>query len=256
MNDRVTVCIPTSPIPRHPDTSLIEECVDSIQGYYSAFEYDQIIVMVDGVRPQVKHRAKQYEEYKEALHRKSLSKWGRFSFFTAEEHLHQGLMLKRVLELVATPTVLFIEHDAILRHDPAIRWGTIFKALLEERTLNMVRFYNWDHAPWHEHEYLMRGDYVLDGTRFLKTVQFSGWPFISTTEYLKTLLDRHLNGRKVMLETACYIPIASEPWEQNKIAIYAPKWIEDGLEVEKSRMFTHRDGRTDERTGERDPGEW
>lgn len=252
-NDRVTVCIPTSPIPRHPDTSLIEECIASVRGY---FPDAQILLMADGVRPSVKHRAEQYEEYKENLQVRVVpghlcAYWG------FKEHHHQGLMLKRLLWQITTPTVLFVEHDAILRHDPAIRWGTIFKALIEERTLNMVRFYNWDHAPWHEHEYLMRGDYELDGTRFIKTVQFSGWPFISTTEYLKSLLEQHLsNNQKVMLETAFYGPVAAAPWEQNKIAIYAPKWIEDGLEIEKSRMFTHRDGRSDEKTGERDPGEW
>lgn len=245
MNELVTVLIPTSPIPRHPNTDLIEECLKSIRGY---FETARIIIMADGVRKQVESRREQYEEYRRRMSEKvSRFEYGRCEMAYSLEPEQQSGVLLHVLPFVTTPYVLFVEHDAILRHDPQIRWWSIFKAL-EDQTLNMVRFYNWDHVPWKDHEYLMRGDIEVEGTRFVKTVQFSGWPFVARTDYLRQLMKEHCNVRSFMIETALYGPVLREPWEKNKIAIYAAD--------EQSRMFTHRDGRTDETTGVRDPGEW
>lgn len=202
--------------------------------------------MVDGVRKSVERRREPYEEYKRRLQEKANDL--NCQLMISLEPEQQSGMLLQTLPFVETPTVLFVEHDAILRHDPPIRWNAIFKALLEQQTLNLVRFYNWDHVPWHEHEYLMRGDLIVDDTRFVKTVQFSGWPFVARTDYLRELMNEHSRSRGYMIETTLYGPVLREPWEKNKIAIYAAD--------EQSRMFTHRDGRSDETTGERDPGEW
>lgn len=242
MNELLTCLIPTSPIPRHPNTDLIEECLGSIRKY---FETARIVIMVDGVRKQIEHRTEQYQEYKHRLSEKAHDL--HCQLMVSWSHEQQSGMLLKTLPFVETPYVLFVEHDAILRHDPPIRWESIFKALSDNH-LNMVRFYNWDKVPWHQHEYLMRGDIEVDGTRFVKTVQFSGWPFVSKTQYLRELLNKHCPYRGFMIETPLYGPVLQEPWEKNKIGIYAPD--------EQSRMFTHRDGRSDEATGQRDPAEW
>jgi hypothetical protein len=237
----LTVLVPTSPIPRHPSTDLIEECLGAIRQY---FPTERVIVMCDGVRPQIEHRRNQYEEY---LRKLPLVINGNTEMMMYDSFQHQARMTWHTLDHVNTPLVLFVEHDAILRREPRIEWDAIFNLILADEA-NMVRFYNWGKVPWHEHEYLMRGDLNYGGVHFVKTVQFSGWPLVSSTEYFKQLLDRVLTpGRYAMIETLAYGPVAQDPWEKNKIVIYAP---------EHAHTFTHRDGRTDPVTGRRDQGDW
>jgi hypothetical protein len=240
-SELLTVIVPTSPIPRHPDTSLIEECVGAIKHY---FPTERIIIACDGVRPQVQHRWQQYSDY---LRRLPLLFNGNVELMVMPQFYHQARMTRLVLDQVNTPLTLFVEHDAILRSEPKIEWDAIFNLIMLDEA-NLVRMYNWEVCPWHEHSYLMRGDVVNYGVRFLKTVQFSGWPLVASTDYLKRLLDRFLTpGKYAMIETLVYHPVASEPWETNRMVIYAP---------ENAHTFIHRDGRTDEATGKRDQADW
>lgn len=240
-NNLVTVVVPTSPIPRHPDTSLIEECLGAIRSY---FPTERVIVACDGVRPQIENRRGQYEQY---LRQLTLVVNGNTEMAVMPQFCHQARMTRTVLERVTTPLVLFVEHDAILRANPQIEWDAIFNLIMLNE-VNVVRLYNWEKCPWHEHDYLMRGQIVNYGVKFVKTVQFSGWPLVASTQYLTQLLDRCFAASSYgMIETLAYGRVAAETWEQNRIVIYAP---------ENAHTFTHRDGRTDEVTGLRDRGDW
>jgi hypothetical protein len=243
LDNEVTVLIPTSPIPRHPKTDLIESCVDSVRRY---FPTARVIVMVDGVRPQVAHRREQYAGYKEALAKlANEGKLGRTELCVFSDPSQQAVMTRNVLHHhVTTPLILFVEHDAILRKEPAINFPAIFDLLLNSG-VNVVRFYNWVDI-YHEHEYLMRGELPYDGARFVKTVQYSQWPLVSRTDYHRELLKRIPVDQKTMIEPAVYYDVARKEWEDNKIVIY----------LDGERAFTHVDGRADETTGVRDPAEW
>ena len=243
-DDQVTILIPTSPIPSHPSTALIDETIAGIRNY---FPTAMIIIMCDGVRAQVEHRRGAYQEYLHNLHKKYVQSidFGNveLAFFT--DPTQQAWMTRETLKRVTTPFVLFNEHDAILRANPPIEWDAIFH-LLGTDEANMVRFYHWDRI-WHEHEYLMRDHIVFENVEFVRTVQFSGWPFIAKTDYLRRLVTDYFGpyDRK-MIETGLYGPICSAPWDAHKMVIYYP---------DNADCFVHRDGRTNAQ-GIRDPGEW
>lgn len=238
-DDLVTALIPTSPIPRHPDTSLIEECIQSIRFYFPSC---RIVVMADGVRGQVAHRREQYEQYKTCLSEK-LRGYGACELRAFPEYTQQCGMTAEVLKTVDTSNILFVEHDAILRRDPQLKFGAIL-TLLGMGEANLVRFYNWADI-WHEHQPLMHGEFEYGGARFVKTTQYSQWPLVSNTDYHRHLLRDHWKGDRKMIETVMYGPVIAAPWERNKIVVY----LDGGL------AFTHRDGRSDE-NGVRDPSEW
>ena len=240
-DDQVTILIPTSPIPSHPSTAIIDEVIAGLRHY---FPTAKIILMCDGVRASVEHRREQYYDY--------LANLG--DNYQDDENLRrkifldptqQAWMTRETLKEVTTPFVIFNEHDAILRANPPIEWEAIFH-LLETDDANMVRFYHWSRI-WHEHEYLMRGEFIHSGVPFVRTVQFSGWPLIAKTDYFKRLVTDYFGpyDRK-MIETGLYGPVCSAPWEKNKIVIYYP---------DNADCFTHRDGRSNEQ-GIKDPGEW
>jgi hypothetical protein len=243
MQENISILIPTSPIPRHPSTDLIQECIAAIRVHLPTA---RCIIMCDGVRDQVAHRREQYAEYKNRLaelcNKKEL---GNTEMRIFSDPTQQCGMTRNVLHHhVHTPLVLFLEHDAIFRSEP-IAWPAIFGLLLSQQA-NMVRFYGWQDI-WHEHQYLMRGEFNYDGSRFVKTVQYSQWPLVSRTDYHLNILEKYSRpGQRAMIESVMYGPVSGAPWEDNKIVIY----LDDKL------VFGHRDGRTDEVSGVRDPGEW
>jgi len=235
----ITVLVPTSPIPSHPSTEIISKCLDGIR---ANLPKSQIIVMADGIREQVLYRAKQYRGFLENLPGQLDSNTRLITF---EDHMHQAEMTFRTLKEVKTPLVLFVEHDAVLRHEPPIEWLDICDLLMSGRA-DMVRFYLWEQI-WHEHEYLMAGELRHNGVRFVKTRQYSQWPLICTKEYHQRILDP-LETRKTMIEPAVYGQVYYGGWEKNKIVIYAPP---------NMLTFRHLNGRCiDEATGKRDPADW
>jgi hypothetical protein len=244
LDQQVTVLIPTSPIPRHPDTALLEECVAGIRVH---FPQAHIIIMADGIRSQIAFRSEQYAEYlKNLVTLINEGKLGNTKMSVFANHSQQATMTQNMIHHhVTTPLILFVEHDAIFRPSPAINFPAIFDLLLTEQA-NIVRFYGWQDV-WPEHTYLMRGEFNHMNSRFVKTVQYSQWPLVSRTDYHQKMLAKHVKpGQVTMIESALYGPVVAAPWEDNKIVIY----------LDEALVFQHKDGRTDEATGKRDPGEW
>ncbi len=243
LDDQVTILIPTSPIPRHPNTALVERCVAAIRHY---FPTAHCVLLADGVRPQVEHRRVQYAEYlKRLVNLVNDGKLGNTKLSVYANHSQQVIMTRNVLHHhVTTPLILFVEHDAVLRTEPPINFEVIFDLLLRKEA-NLVRFYNWKDI-WHEHSYLMRGEFTHAGQRFVKTVQYSQWPLVSRTDYHQELLKRIPTHQVTMIEPAVYYQVANSQWEDHKILIY----------LDGELPFEHVDGRLDETTGVKDPAEW
>lgn len=239
-DNEITILIPTSPIPSHPSTAIIDEVISGLRGY---FPTAKIILMCDGVRASVEHRRGQYSEY--LLNLAKYINDPNLTLKVFQDPTQQAWMTRETLKEVTTPFVLFNEHDAVLRHDPSIDWNAIFH-LLQTDDANLVRFYHWDRIWW-EHEYLMRDHFLFEGVEFVRTVQFSGWPLVAKTDYFRRLMtDYFAPTERKMIETGLYGPLCSAPWEVHKMVIYYP---------EKANTFAHRNGRVSAE-GIKDPGEW
>lgn len=261
VDSQITVLIPTSPIPSHPSTEFLEKVIESVRFHLPDAV---IIIMADGIRNQVGHRAPQYDEYLKRVGQNCVAmKWGRTSLCLADKHLHQAALTREVIvNHVRTPFILFLEHDTPLvttfnprdvggngrtrGEDCIIRWDEICD-LLASGGANMARFYLWEKIWW-EHEYLMRGQMIQGSSRFIQTVQFSGWPNIATTEFYKRLLAEIPTDAKTMIEPAVIGRVQSVPWENYRLVIYLPE--------PNGRRFYHLNGRLDTNTGRRDPADW
>lgn len=258
-SEQITVCIPTSPIPRHPDTSMIENTIKSIRFHLPE---SPIIIMADGVRPNVEHRRWQYKGYTE--HLKQMIQDGELQNVCLSDwvpYTQQAKMMRETLDiLVTTPYVLFCEHDGELvtnfnprdgqsitrPEDCHIAWQDILD-LLASGGANMVRFYAWDEIH-HAHAHLMCGQMIQGASKFIKTTQYSQWPHIARTDFYKKMLADHFAPDAIkMIEIGMYGPVGAAAWDQYRIVIYYP----DG----NARRFYHRNGRADE-NGVQDPVDW
>jgi len=256
IDDIVTCVIPTSPVPSHPSTTIIEKTIQSIRFHLPE---SRIIVMADGVRPQVEHRRAQYEEYKNQLS-KRLLEYGRIEMAVFDQPTQQAWMLRETLKKITTPLVLFIEHDTYLPtiqnprddgsihpEDCAFAWQDIADVITYNK-VNMVRFYLWEKI-WHEHEHLMHGRLTQGNSTFIKTTQYSQWPNMGSANFYREILSRHFQPtERKMIEIGMYGPVANTPWETFRISIYYPE--------PNARRFYHMNARVDSVTGIRDTAEW
>ena len=239
MNSADCTCIiPTSPIPSHPSTALIDEVITNFRFH---FPDGPVVIMADGVWDGVKHRVEQYSEYLTRLKNRHPNT----KLIVWPLHRSQAFMSRWTLEgyTVNTKFILFNEHDIPLRTDIHIDWDTIFGLLHCGRT-DVVRLCGFGEGIHRDHEYLGQGYEEFNGSTFYKTRQWSQWPHVSTKNFYLQMLAKHFqDGEIKMIEermhSVCQIPAG------NWIRIW--EYLPEGAD---KRCFTHLQGR------QNDPCHW
>lgn len=247
----ITVIIPTSVIPSHPDTSIIDETIKSVRHHLPDSE---IILQVDGLRDEQKHRKDQYNEYKNRILWKSLHEWKNVLPIIFDEHSHQSTMMKKTIEIIRTPLMLYVEADAPLTIDQPIDWTACIN-FIDSGKANTVRFYHEAVVPA-EHDWLMM-DTVEE---FLQTVQWSQRPHLSKVSYYKEIVLHNIPEKTFIedyMHSVAYeeyiIPWrknkSKEGWEKHKLWIYYPS-------TTNSKRSYHTDGRQGLKKFTDDDGSW
>jgi len=228
MKSNLTILIPTSPIPSHPSTSILDETIANIRQYTDA----EIIIMFDGVHSSLAHRAEDYNEYKEAVRRKK-HEYGWCNMAEFPDHQHQANMTRRTLDFVKTPLVMFCEHDCSPIGD--IPFSDICSIVESSAILNCIRF-NIFHEILSEHNHLMleevavqcMGVMGVNWIKFRKTIQFSARPHIAKTDWYRQILAKHFHGtHKTMIEDVMH-SVVQESYKHKRedifgLAIYTPE---------------------------------
>lgn len=218
----ITVVTPVSPIPSHPDISILSETVASVRRHIPDAG---LVLLFDGVRAE---QAAMRDDYEEATQRTLAKQWGVGHVF--DRHLHQVGMLRRVIDTITTPLMLFVEQDTPLELDP-IDWDACSELILSGEA-DVVRLYHESTVP-DVHQYLMREQQG----EFLRTVQFSARPHLAATSYYRRILKVHFSTRaNCFVEDRMHSVCQSNP-ENHKLFIYTPT---GGF-----RRSYHLDGRSD-----------
>lgn len=216
----VTVVVPTSPIPSHPDLGVIEQTIASVRHHLPESE---VIVVSDGVRAEQAHMAEAYEEYRRRLLWACARSWPNVLPVLLDHHAHQANATKRALELVRTPLVLYVEHDTPLTTHEPLPWEGLCRAVLTG-VANSVRFHH-EAGVLEPHEYLMldRQPIYPEGVPMLRTIQWSQRPHLASTEFYRSLLGRHFpESARTMIEDKMHSVAQQQPWEATKLWLYAP----------------------------------
>lgn len=233
MKSNLTVLIPTSPIPSHPSTAILDETIANIRQYTDA----EIIIMFDGVHSSLAHRAEDYKEYKEAVRRKK-HEYGWCNMAEFPDHQHQANMTRRTLDFVKTPLIMFCEHDCSPIGE--IPWEIICW-VVENTPLNCVRFNIFDRIL-EEHEHLMLEEVSYpykqsdmgpttkhqNSVWFRRTIQFSARPHIAKTDWYRGILAKHFPGNhRTMIEDIMH-SVVQESYKHKRedifgLAIYTPE---------------------------------
>ena len=219
LDGMVTVLIPTSPVPCHPDTSIIEETVASVR---ERFPKSDIRIMVDGVRPEQWARTPDYHEYTRRLLWLAHNVWWNVTVTVHDVHKHQATMAREELESVATPLLLYVEHDTPLINDWPV---TELVQPLLTFDAHLIRL-NHEHMIHPEHAHLLADDgpTVMNGLPYRKTIQWSQRPHLARVDMYRLWLDDWFTpGERSMIEDKMHSVVQRYPWGRFKIWLYTPE---------------------------------
>lgn len=235
LQEAITIVIPTSPIPSHPSTSLIENTISSVRRHLPSCE---IIIQADGVRSEQEKFREQYESYlfrmQDMINGKTFGncKMVRFLQFS-----HQAAMMKQTIDGLRTPLLYYQEHDLPLLPE-YIDWTGIVNAVLST-AVNQIRLHYWSSiVPDHQYLMLDKEPFFICGVPLIRTVQWCQHPHVASVEFYKQILTHFSPECRTMIETKVYGLVANAPWDEMRCAIYAPApfikrlWHSHGREEE------------------------
>lgn len=225
--DDVVVLIPTSPSPIHPETSHIEETVESVLAQKELVGCE-IFLMIDGVHSNLEERRADYEEYQRRLLWLTEHRWPNVLPIRFEEHAHQASMTRAALEETDSAFILFVEHDAPL--DGEIPWEGLAGALRSEA--DVIRLHHEASVlPDHRHLMLDRQPQELAGVPMIRTVQWSQRPHFANRAFYRRILSEFFGeDARTMIEDVMHGVIHTHwreyglaGWDRFRLWMYAPQ---------------------------------
>ena len=219
----VTVVIPISPIPSHPDTAIFQETYESIRYHHPSAD---IILTFDGVRPEQQDKYADYQEHiRQVLWIVRDDK--NVIPYVFDKHLHQVGMMREIIDTIQTPQILYIEHDCPLVTDYTIEWTSIIDAI-ESGKSNLVRFHFEAFIPEPHKSLMLKQDGNL-----METAQWSQRPHIASTAFYRRILrDCFSEHAKCFIEDMMhgivvndYLNNGRPGWQQWRLHIYYPPGV-------------------------------
>lgn len=221
IDKKISVIIQTSYIKSHPDTSIIDETINSVLHHLSNVE---IIITFDGVREEQADKEKDYQEYI----RRVLWRWGdKITPYIFDEHKHQSGMLKYIFEdKIKSSLILYFEHDTPLVVDYKIDFEKLGQKIIDGKS-DLIRFHFEAKVP-DVHKTLMIGE---PKDNLLKTIQWSQRPHLASAAFYRRILKENFSQEsKCFIEDLMHGVVQSAyyrdgllGWRQYKLHIYHPK---------------------------------
>lgn len=226
VDDLISVVVPTSPIPSHPSTDVIDATIASIR---ERLPYAQIHILVDGVRDEQRHLEAVYWEYARRL-------CGRVNSdptiipWVHHGHRHQSGMFRHVLQHLDTPYVLFVEHDTPLVGE--IEFENVVFAM-EHDEVAMMRFHH-EVAIHPDSAHLFLETEPRVGVPYLRTVQWSQRPHLARTDWYRDIMATYFGWEsRTMIEDVMHGAVQTghvgnptalmKGWQQWRMALWAPE---------------------------------
>ena len=233
----ISVVVPVSLIKSHPSTRILDETMASVRDHFPNAE---VFLTFDGVRDEVWEHKPAYDEFTRRALWKAAKQWHPVVPYVFDRHLHQTGMMRRVLEDITTPLVLYVEQDTPLVTDEPIDWDSISDFILSGQS-NVVRLHHEGRIP-PDHDHMMHGD----DQGFIRTSQWSQRPHLASVAYYRRIMDCYFSDTaRCFIEDRMHgildqaFNVDGLPgWHQHKLHIYNP-----GANLKRSY---HTDGRAGE----------
>lgn len=234
VTDDVTAIMPTTHMPSNPSTEVIQQTLDSV---VAQMPDSEIIVMIDGLRPEKAEFQADYEEATRKLLFQLKYDYPHAIPMRFEQYGHQSLMTKQALKIINTPMVLFVEHDTPITRE--IDWAGIKEVVRSNYSYQVRLSHEGRILP--EHEYLMldKEPQLVNGVPLIRTIQWSQRPHLSTTEFYRYILDKYHDDQPRFIEHIMYGILLHGNWAEFRTHIYAPQGdIQRSIHLDGKRYGT------------------
>lgn len=229
-DDLITVVMSTSPIPSHPSIEHIQRTVNSIRAQLPLAE---ILIAVDGVRPEQEDRRADYEEFTRGLLWTANHEWSNVLPILMDDWVHQANATRELLKEVRTPLILFMEHDTPLVGE--IPWPALCD-FVESGEANLVRFHH-ETKILEEHKYLQLDHRPKEiptehGTiEGIRTTAFWARPHLASANWYEKMLDEYFPlDSRTFIEDKLYGLVRNDwtdhgeaGWDKWRLWIYTPE---------------------------------
>lgn len=217
VTDDVTVIMPTTHMPSNPSTEVIEQTLDSV---VQQMPNSEIIVLIDGLRPEVSEFVQDYEEATRRLLHQLKYKYPHAIPMRFEQYGHQSLMTRQALKIIHTPLLLFVEHDTPITRE--IDWVGI-KEVVKSNYAYQVRL-SHEGRILDEHKYLMLDEEskTVHGVPLIRTKQWSQRPHLSTTDFYRYIIEKYHDDQPRFIEHVMYGILLHGDWNEFRTHIYTP----------------------------------
>lgn len=211
---KITVLMPSSPIPSHPSVGVPADSIARIRAY-PELEDCEVVLMLDGVRPEQEYRRDDYEEYKRRIARLRIPNVRTMEF---QQHAHQAAMTREALKTVTTPIVYFVEHDTFAFG--SIPWAEIAAIINDDVPVVRLHIFH-EILPVHHDLYHQRE--TIGGVPLVRTTQWSQRPHLALTDYYRRVLDDWFPADSItMIEDRMVSPVSTLGWDRFRLRVYAP----------------------------------
>lgn len=213
IQEKLTVVVPTSYIPSHPSTEIIEETLSSIRYHTDA----PILITIDELRPEYASKEDDYYGYIEKLLWKCNFEYENIVPFMMPKHTHQVGMMRKALEWIDTPYILYVEHDT-----PLVKRDIDFAYLysqMENGYVNMVRFH-YDVSIHESHQHMLVPE--KNRSRLVATKQWSQRPHLALTDFYRFVMGLFSPHANCFIEDFIHGKCQYDEFDNWKTFIYSP----------------------------------
>ena len=232
LSDLVTVVVVTSPTSFHPDTSHLEQTVDSARERLPGCE---VLIGADGVPEPLAHLTGAYWEYRYRITELCAQRWPGVLLWCSPDHVHQAAVTRELLTKVHTPLILFLEHDTPLVGDAP--WADLAGLVQAEEFHSIRLHYGTQIGDYHEHMMLDRQTEprIYDGVPMVRTYQWSQRPHLASAAWYRWVLDAHsfpgfVEETMHGVVSSAWQDFGLAGWSRYRLGIYAPAGPEpDGM---------------------------
>lgn len=230
IKEALTVVVPTSYIPSHPNTTVIDQTIQSIR-YHTGSD---IILTIDGLRDEHAPMSNDYTEYVSRLLWKCNFEYENVHPILFEKHTHQAGMMKEAIKHVHTDLLMYVEHDTPLVTDMPIDWEFLINTLMTNEAY-AIRFHFESRIP-EEHKYLMLPE--KDKPNLIATRQWSQRPHIAKKALYEGIMQLFSDEANCFIEDFIHGRVQETDWDIWRLFIYAP-----GDNIKRSLNLDGRAGR-------------
>lgn len=215
MND-ITVLIPVSPMPSHPSSEVLDQTIASVR---ERLPDSEIIIMFDAVPAWLMNLKDHYDEFKTNMLWRIAHELHNVTPMVFEQHSHQSTMLRKAMELVDTPMILWSEQDTPLHN--TIPFADL-TPVVTSGYANVIRFH-FEAQIHPEHQYLMLDKEPIEilGQPFLRTRQWSGRPHLASTQFYRDIINKYWEDNR-FIEHIMYGKVVEGNYDEFRLHMYAP----------------------------------